>query len=149
MRKIIILISSLFGIGFIPIFSGTIASILGIIIFFILKYRFYFLIFSIFSIILSFLISGKAEEIFKEKDSKKIVIDDFSGMLLVLIFTPRNLTFIIFSFFLFRAFDALKVPPIDTIERLSGSVGIVFDDLLAGVYTIIIILILNFFIKFS
>jgi len=149
MRRIIILISSLFGIGFIPIFSGTIASIVSVIVFYILKNRLHFIIFSIFSIILSFLISGKAEEIFKEKDSKKIVIDDFSGMLLALFFTPKNLLFVMFSFFLFRAFDALKVPPIDTAEQFKGSLGIVLDDLLAGLYAIMIILILHFFIKFS
>ncbi len=145
-NKICILITTLFGIGYAPLLSGTLASIAAVIIFLLIGAGCQFLIFTGISILLSFLLSGRAEKIFKEKDSKKIVIDDFSGMLLSLLFVPYDIRYVSCAFILFRIFDAFKVPPIDRIERLNGAAGVVGDDLMAGFYSLVALQIVRLFV---
>ena len=147
--KTCLTIATLFGVGFTPLCPGTAACIVGVGVFLFIKVRLYFFIFTFISLILSFLLSGRAERLFGEKDCKKIVIDDFSGMLISLLFIPRRIEFIIVAFFLFRAFDMLKIPPADKIEDLQGSRGIVGDDVVAGVYTNIILQAVRLLLKIS
>jgi len=144
--KLCIAITTLFGIGYAPLLSGTLASIVAVIIFLLIGSRRYFLIFAGISILLSFLLAGRAEKIFKEKDCKKIVIDDFSGMLLSLLFIPYDIRFVVCAFILFRIFDAFKIPPIDKIERLNGAAGVVGDDLMAGFYSLVALWIVRLFV---
>ncbi|MFA6282430.1 MAG: phosphatidylglycerophosphatase A, partial [Candidatus Omnitrophota bacterium] len=87
------------------------------------------------------------EKIFDEKDCKKIIIDDFCGMSLALLFIPYDIRFVTAAFILFRVFDAFKVPPIDKIERFKGAVGVVGDDLAAGVYSLVMLQIVRLFVK--
>ncbi|MCM8831188.1 MAG: phosphatidylglycerophosphatase A [Candidatus Omnitrophica bacterium] len=141
-EKFIIIISSMFGIGYIKLFSGSWACILAVLFFIFLSKKVFF-IFTLISLILAFLFSSKAEKIFGQKDCKKIVIDDFAGMLVSFLFLPKDIRFIIFGFFLFRAIDFLKVPPADRLEEYTGSIGVVGDDLVASIYTNIILQLLK------
>lgn len=145
--KFCVAITTLFGIGSAPFLSGTLASIAAVIVFLLIGAKHYFLIFTGISILLSFLLSGRAEKIFKEKDCKKIVIDDFSGMLLSLLFIPYDIRYVACAFILFRIFDAFKIPPIDKIERLNGAAGVVGDDLMAGFYSLVALQIVRLFVK--
>lgn len=145
--KFCIAITTLFGIGYAPLLSGTLASILAVIVFLLIKTKFYFLVITAISIALSFLLTSRAETIFKEKDCKKIVIDDFSGMLLALLLIPYDVRFVACAFILFRVFDAFKIPPIDKIERLNGAAGVVGDDLMAGLYSLVALQIVRLFVK--
>lgn len=87
--------------------------------------------------------SGKAERIFSKKDAKYIVIDEISGMLLSLIFIPYyNIKIVLVGFVLFRSLDALKPYPASRIQGLYGSLGVMGDDIIAGLYTNIILQIL-------
>ena len=144
--KFTIIITTVFGLGYAPLLSGTLASIGAVMVFLLIKTRLYFLIFTAISILLSFLLTGRAEEIFKEKDCKKIVIDDFSGMLLSLLFIPYDIRFVACAFILFRVFDAFKIPPIDRIEQFKGAAGVVGDDLMAGFYSLISLQIVRLFV---
>ncbi|MDP2923661.1 MAG: phosphatidylglycerophosphatase A [Candidatus Omnitrophota bacterium] len=137
--KTCVAITTLFGIGYAPLLGGTLASIVAVVIFILIKNQLYFFIFTTISLILAFSLSDRAEKIFEEKDCKKIVIDDFSGMLVSLLFIPYDIKFIICGFLLFRMFDAFKIPPIDRIECLPGAKGVVGDDLAAGIFTLIIL----------
>ena len=64
-----------------------------------------------------------------------IVIDEACGMLLSLFFVPYSLFLAVLGFFLFRVFDILKPPPAKRMEKLTGSMGIMFDDIVAALYT--------------
>jgi phosphatidylglycerophosphatase A len=119
--------------------------VVAVAVFFLIKNQIYFFIFTIISVILAFALSGRAEKIFDEKDCKKIVIDDFSGMLVSLLFLPCELKFALCAFLLFRMFDAFKVPPIDRIEKMPGAKGVVGDDLLAGLFSLVILQIFRIF----
>ena len=145
--KVTVALTTLFGIGYAPFFGGTLASIAAVGVFLIVKSKIYFAIIFILATILSFLFCSRAEKIFQEKDSKKIIIDDFCGMALPLLFIPYDIRFVAAAFFLFRIFDAFKVPPIDKIERFKGAIGVVGDDLAAGVYSLVMLQIVRLFIK--
>lgn len=144
--KLCVYICTLFGLGYTPLLGGTLASIVAVAFFLLIKIRFWFLVFSAISIALSLLLTTRAEEIFKEKDCKKIIIDDFSGMLLALSFTPYDIRYVVCAFILFRIFDAFKIPPIDKIERLNGAAGVVGDDLMAGFYSLLALQIVRLFV---
>jgi len=89
----------------------------------------------LFLFFLGVLFAGEAEKVYRRKDAKMIVIDEGCGMLLALFLVPCNPYSVIFGFFLFRIFDILKPPPAKRMERLTGSLGIMFDDIVAAIYT--------------
>lgn len=97
------------------------------------------MLFTLLLIILGFLVTGEAEKILKKKDAKYIVIDEVSGMLLSLIFLPYNIKLVILAFLLFRILDALKPYPAGKLQKLKGSIGVMSDDIIAGLYTNIIL----------
>ncbi|MDD4955427.1 MAG: phosphatidylglycerophosphatase A [Candidatus Omnitrophica bacterium] len=144
--KLCVHLCTLFGLGYTPLLGGTLASIVAVVVFLLVKVRIYFLVFTAVSIALSLLLTARAEEIFREKDCKKIIIDDFSGMLLALSFTPYDIRYVVCAFILFRIFDAFKIPPIDRIERLNGAAGVVGDDLMAGFYSLLALQIVRLFV---
>lgn len=69
------------------------------------------------------------------KDSGNIVIDEVCGYAVSVLFVPKTGGYLIAAFILFRLFDILKPPPIRKIEQeVPGGIGIMLDDLLAGIY---------------
>ena len=63
------------------------------------------------------------------------MIDEFSGMLVSLYRIPPAMGYVVTGFLLFRFFDIVKPRPINKLEKLKGSLGIMSDDLVAGIYT--------------
>ncbi len=95
----------------------------------------------------SLFIGGYAERRFGKKDPSQVVIDEVGGQGMTLLFLPAfavngfwptTLT-IGAGFVLFRIMDILKPPPAFVLQRLKGGLGIVIDDLLAGVYAAIVL----------
>ena len=72
-------------------------------------------------------------------DPSCVVIDEVAGALIAFFMLPFSWSVTLTTFFLYRAFDMFKIFPINKIEKLGGSVGIMGDDLLAGFYTNLII----------
>lgn len=115
---------------------GTLGSLAGLLIYFVVKDKLPVYIFSIiFTFALGILFSSEAERIYKRKDAEMIVIDEACGMMLSLFLVPYSLWIIILGFILFRVFDILKPPPAKAIEKFSGSFGVMFDDIIAAIYT--------------
>ena len=160
-KKINLIFVTFFGIGYIKIASGTFASLVISIIFFYL-FRLYISIehflFLCLAMILVFTYSLYAiktiENEFEQKDAKQIVIDEVIGQSIP-IFLVEYITFLqtqsfgadlylyAISFFLFRFFDILKPFPIGYFDKnYKNSFGILFDDVLAGVYTLVVLLLL-------
>jgi phosphatidylglycerophosphatase A len=75
------------------------------------------------------------------KDPHRIVIDEYASVLLPLFFTPAKILPLAITLLLFRFFDIVKPPPVRNMENLKGGWGIMFDDLMAAVYTTSIILV--------
>lgn len=133
------LISTFFFVGYSPILPGTTASLVAICIYYFVKGSIFYLLFTLISIIAGFYLSGRAEEIFKKKDAECIVIDEVAGVFLSFIFIPYNPKLLIIGFILFRILDGIKPYPADKLQRLEGSIGIMSDDIVAGLYTNIIL----------
>ena len=137
--RIIKLLATFFYVGYLPI-PGTMGSLATLLIYFsIVGNIILYATVLILLLILGFCISGKAAEIFQQKDSRKIVIDEVCGMLIALFMLPITLPVVLCAFFIFRALDTIKPPPINKLQYLPGSKGIMLDDILAGIYTNLII----------
>mgnify|MGYP001054874121 FL=1 len=76
------------------------------------------------------------------KDPSFIVIDEVAGMSLSLFMVPKELYLYVLAFILFRIFDIYKPLVIDKSQKFNFGIGIMLDDLLAGLFTSIIIWIL-------
>ena len=83
--------------------------------------------------------AGRAEVMLGRTDSPSIVIDEISGYLVAMFMAPTSWGFIVAGFFLFRAFDIVKPWPLRRLENLHGGLGVMLDDIGAGIYTNIIL----------
>lgn len=137
---IVKIISTFFYVGYLPLIPGTFGSIAGLFLFYLLyKTTFIYVISLLALILLGFLTCGEAEKIFQKKDARYIVIDEVIGMLLSLLFIPYDIKLVIIAFFLFRLLDTLKPYPAGKLQEVRGSIGVVSDDIIAGLYTNIIL----------
>jgi phosphatidylglycerophosphatase A len=92
--------------------------------------------------------AGKAEKVFGCVDPGQVVIDEVVGQIITFVATPR-VTWIglIAGFILFRAFDIVKPFPARRAERFPGGWGIMLDDVVAGLYSLMVLVILGRLIK--
>jgi phosphatidylglycerophosphatase A len=72
------------------------------------------------------------------KDPQFVVIDEVAGQLVTLIAVPVSWQSLLFGFILFRGFDIVKPPPVRQLENLPEGIGIVLDDVGAGLYALAI-----------
>jgi phosphatidylglycerophosphatase A len=68
------------------------------------------------------------------KDPGLVVADEIAGMMVTMIAIPLTWKSVLIGFLLFRVMDVVKPPPARQFERFKGGVGIVADDIMAGVY---------------
>lgn len=132
-------IGTLFGLGFFPVAPATLASV---VICLVMWYLVKSILFSIVLLTLLFIIgvwvSGKIEKIWGE-DDRRIVIDESVGMIITLLAVPHKVLFFFIGFCLFRFFDIVKPYPINESQRLRSGCGVVLDDVIAGMYSSIIL----------
>jgi phosphatidylglycerophosphatase A len=83
--------------------------------------------------------SSRMARAYKSKDPDFVVIDEVAGQLVSLLGVPLSGASVLTAFVLFRAFDIVKPPPVRQLERLPAGLGIVFDDVAAGLYTAILL----------
>lgn len=124
------------GLGLIPKAPGTWGTFLGIPVFYFITYRqnLQSLLFVFFFSIAACLIAEMAGPIFKKTDSPHIVIDEVAGYLVTVCWLPRTWQTIVFGFLLFRLLDITKPGPIRFVEkRIPGGIGVVADDIVAGI----------------
>jgi len=139
--KAILAVATLFGIGYTPLCPGTASCVAAVAVYLLIPASSVFFAVTVFCTALAFLVSGRAEKLYGVKDCKRIVIDDFSGMLITLLYLPPTVEPLLIpaAFFLFRMLDMLKIPPAHIIERYAGAKGIVGDDVVAGLYSLAVI----------
>lgn len=126
-----------FGIGYLPFAPGTFGTILGVPLCLLFKEGgpWLYIAFVLAFILASIVISGAAEDIFCVHDSRRVVIDEIAGYLVTMVFIPSRLDLFVIGFIAFRFFDILKPFPVGYIDRrMKGGIGVVLDDVAAGVY---------------
>jgi phosphatidylglycerophosphatase A len=79
--------------------------------------------------------AGRAEKILGCRDCHSIVIDEIAGYLIAMFLVPVGWLTASSAFFLFRFFDIVKPWPLDDLQDLKGGIGVMADDIGAGVYT--------------
>jgi phosphatidylglycerophosphatase A len=133
----VIFLATGFYVGNLPFAPGTFGSLIGIPLSFAIAgmslapAMLCILIFSLFAIY----IADTAEKLLKQKDPGCIVIDEIAGMTATLIGLPFNLITVVIGFIVFRILDILKPFPIRNLDnRISGGLGVVADDLAAGIF---------------
>ena len=128
--------STCFRIGYIPLAPGTLGSLIAFIAWILLPET------SIISLIIAISIifiigvysTGFIEKSYKIQDPSYIIIDEWVGMWIALLFVPNETIWLVLSFVLFRLFDILKIYPVNKMEKLNGGMGIMLDDVVAGLY---------------
>ena len=138
------------GVGYLPLMPGTFGSLVGVGIFLLLSRTPTGLVISILAITFAGIWAGsRTEELAGRKDPGKVVVDEVAGQLIAtlpLAFSRQwSIAAIMVSFVLFRFFDIVKPYPANRLQELKGGFGIMCDDLVAGVYAAVLVLI---FIRF-
>jgi phosphatidylglycerophosphatase A len=88
--------------------------------------------------IIGFFAAGSAEKIMDQPDPGCIVIDEIVGMLITLTLAPAHPAAWLLAFILFRIFDICKPFPVSWLDRhIHGGMGIMLDDVMAGVYALL------------
>jgi phosphatidylglycerophosphatase A len=148
-KNVCLTFASMFYIGFIPGAPGTYASLATTILFF-LVYHFSGKVLPAYHLsaiglitLAGILASARISRSTGQEDPSFIVIDEVAGQLLTFMFLPVNLLNLGLGFVLFRVFDMWKPFPIRKLESLGNGVGVMADDLLAGVYGNVILQVVN------
>jgi phosphatidylglycerophosphatase A len=145
MRSIFKHIATLGPVGFVPIAPGTLGTLAALVFVAITNLPVpLYLVLTAAVTVIGIYASSVVEEITDEKDPGCIVIDEVAGYLVSMAFLPATVFYLVSSFILFRIFDILKPPPLDRLQRLKGGTGVMADDILAGIYTNIVLQIWKF-----
>ncbi len=83
---------------------------------------------------------SRVERVEGRKDPGIIVIDEVAGMLLAVILLPRTIPVLVTAFLLFRLFDVWKPFPARESQALTGGMGVMVDDLIAGLYALVLVM---------
>ena len=141
------LIATLFGIGNIPFAPGTFGSIFAWILFIVISHFLdstNMIVLCVFIIFISILVCEKASNDLIERDHKSIVIDELAGMWLCLLpvlflasSQQERIIYAALALIFFRIFDILKPYPVSYFDKnFKNGLGIVLDDLIAGIMAI-------------
>jgi len=136
------IIATIFHCGYLPLAPGTWASAIALLAGWYLLPHIDNSTFFISLVILFFagvLSSRLISEEDNDEDPSYVVIDEWVGMWIPLIGIPHNWEWWAAGFVLFRIFDIIKPFPIGKLEKLKGGWGIMLDDVLAGVYALVLI----------
>ncbi|MBN2034513.1 MAG: phosphatidylglycerophosphatase A [Deltaproteobacteria bacterium] len=146
--KAALILASWFGVGLVPFAPGTAGTLAGmpLVLFTGCLETPEAALFDLVFIAVSVWTADLSSRILQKDDPSVVVIDEVAGFLLTLFLVPLNLGNVCLGFLLFRLFDVLKPFPIKKLENLRGGLGIVADDLLAGVYANLSLRLLIFFL---
>ena len=135
------LIATGFYSGYLPKAPGTWGSLVGVLLVFLLhalSLQIYLSVVAGLFIVGSF-VAGEAEKILDDRDPGVVVIDEIVGMLITMIAVPVTPLIMALGFILFRGFDIAKPFPVNFFDQhFHGGLGIMLDDVVAGIYSLII-----------
>ena len=125
------------GAGYSPIAPGTAGSAVGALILWLVPFsRAGVVVFFIGVTVVGLWAAHRAERLLGVKDPRAIVIDEVAGMTLSVLLLPLTPGVLAAAFVLFRLFDVIKPPPARASQRLGGGVGVMVDDVIAGLYAL-------------
>ena len=127
------------GVGYAPIFPGTVGTLAAVPLSiglneFVNASLLLAVVILVVAVFCAIGLSGRAAEILAQKDPGIIVIDEIVGFLLANFAAQLTVPKLLMTFLLFRFFDISKIFPASRLEQLPGGIGIIADDLVAGLY---------------
>jgi phosphatidylglycerophosphatase A len=124
-----------------PFAPGTAGTMVGVLLYLLLKGMplVWYLVVCVLVTGIGVWAAGEAEKLLGKKDAPSIVIDEIAGYLISMILVPSGLGYVVAAFFLFRVFDIIKPFPLYRLQDLHGGLGVVIDDVGAGIYTNIVL----------
>lgn len=132
--------ATFFGVGYCPVASGTAATAAGLGLVYLLRaYPAYYLLVMVGLTVIGIKAADHVEKMSSQKDPGIVVIDEVVGIMIAMLGIPITWKTAICGFFLFRALDMFKIYPINRFEAIPGGMGIMLDDVMAGLYTNIIL----------
>jgi phosphatidylglycerophosphatase A len=139
-NRIVTLFATFFYTGFFPFAPATFATLVFLALYWLVPGGDWIATWTIFipTLVLSIPASSRMEKT-HGKDPHCVVIDEVVGIQVVLLGATPSLAGVIAAFVLFRIFDVWKPYPIDKLQSLPGGWGIVADDVLAGIYSRIVL----------
>lgn len=138
-------ISTFFGSGFFPIAPATFASLIVALILWVLPTPPFLARLGLLVgvTLVGIWSAGRTERRYGTEDPRCVVIDEVAGMLVATIWVPWDAIHLLIAFLLFRILDVFKPPPGYQVESYGGGLGIMADDLVAGAYSLILLLLLG------
>jgi phosphatidylglycerophosphatase A len=126
--------------GYISVASGTFGSLVAIVIYLIPGFEKFEIIipFSILIFIYGIFVSSKFENVYG-KDPSECTVDEVVGTWIALIAIPKTILIVITSFLIWRVLDIIKPFPAGASEKLPGGLGIMMDDVISGIYSLVIV----------
>jgi phosphatidylglycerophosphatase A len=135
--------------GRFPVAPGTAGTAAGVLLYLVLKG-----LSPVWYLIACVLVTGigvwaaeGAEKLLGKKDDPSIVIDEIAGYLISMALAPSGWGYIVAAFFLFRIFDIIKPWPLKRLQDLRGGVGVVIDDVGAGVYANVLLQVASYLLR--
>jgi len=136
LRRLYYILATIGYAGYFPVAPGTVGSFIAALFVYLVKPSDLLLLVLA---LLCLVVGGiSADSVERElgRDSGHIIIDEFCGYLISVLLLKRTVAVVIIAFFVFRAFDIIKPPPVRTVERrIGGGAGVMLDDVVAGIYT--------------
>lgn len=146
---IVRIIGSGFFSGYAPIAPGTAGSLLALLLYwFIPEMQLWTILLPV--VIAGFLLGipiGSAMERWKGNDPSLMVWDEVVGMWVAVLFLPHTIWLAGAAFFLFRLFDIIKPQPAKYFDGMKGGIGIMMDDVVAGLYTNLLLQLILLFLN--
>jgi phosphatidylglycerophosphatase A len=128
------------GAGFVPVAPGTAGSLLAALLLWLIPFSNFSLGVTLGCVTLAGIWAGeRIERLYGRKDPEVIVIDEVAGMMLSVLALPRTPLVLVMAFLCFRVLDIVKPYPARQSQALSGGLGVVVDDLIAGAYTLLLL----------
>ncbi len=124
---------------------GTVATIVAAVIYYVLlpvSATFYWTMLIILTFI-GVITAGRTEEMMETIDPPQIVVDEMVGFFVAMAFLPKSIGLVIIGFIIFRILDIMKIYPMNKLQIVAGGLGIMLDDLYAGVLTNLILRIIH------
>lgn len=142
-------IASCFKVGYLPLAPGTWGSIFAILLWWVFLKdlsTFIFCIIIVFLFFTGIVVSNTIINHNQDNDPSYVIIDELVGQWIALLIIPDGYYNILIIFVLFRFFDIIKPWPIRYFEQLPKGLGVMSDDVVAGLFTLILIQIINIYI---
>lgn len=138
-----------FGSGALPVAPGTFGTLMAIPFYLAMRSLptvIYIILVLIIAVLSAWICQRVSNEI-QVRDHQGMCLDEFAGFFVTMIGAPHKFIWLVLGFILFRIFDIWKPWPVDYLDQhIHGGIGMVLDDVCAGLYALIILKFLTWII---